>query len=353
MLIVTNKFFKNKLLISEVNTWNARNWALKLLRYLQLCNWDIFRIIISDRDVKFRFELWKWIFRTLKINLLTSTTYHSQTDDQSERTNQTIEIALRYFLTSNSNDSWHETLSFLQHSYMNIMISTEYSSNQMLYELNTNWKLFMLAKTNTNSAQEASEKNSKLSRFRDIVRMNVINVIDFVNVRSKVIYDRSHKAIAFNEEDKVYLRLHREYFLLEKENTKLSQQRSDSYVIKRKIERAAYELKLSKNARIHSIISIAQLKSTEKDSNLYDRFRSINSEFVEMKENTSIKRSYEMKRILKKRSKKYEKIVVRQYLIKWKDWRSKHNTWKSEKDCENVKNLIAKFHNRQKKSNQM
>jgi hypothetical protein len=38
---------------------------------------------------------------------------------------------------------------------------------------------------------------------------------------------------------------------------------------------------------------------------------------------------------------------VKQYLIKWKDWESKHNTWKAKKDCENVKHLIAEFHNRQ------
>jgi hypothetical protein len=34
------------------------------------------------------------------VAMLTSTAYHSQTDGQSERTNQTIEVALRYRLTA-------------------------------------------------------------------------------------------------------------------------------------------------------------------------------------------------------------------------------------------------------------
>jgi hypothetical protein len=38
---------------------------------------------------------------------------------------------------------------------------------------------------------------------------------------------------------------------------------------------------------------------------------------------------------------------MKQYLIKWKDWESKHNTWESKKNCENVKHLITKFYNRE------
>ncbi len=152
--------------------------------------------------------------------------------------------------------------------------------------------------------------------LREIIRKNVADVINYVNVRSKIIYDEKHKLLAFNSDDKVYLRLHREYILSEKSNHKLSNQRSDSYVIKRKVENAVYELILFENARIHFVISIAQLKSTKDDSDLFDRSRSINSDLVKMNEDTSTKRSYEVERILKKRIRKYEKITVKQYLIK-------------------------------------
>jgi hypothetical protein len=84
MLIISNKFFKDKLLIADVNIWKSKNWTVELLRYLQLCNWDVLRIIISNRDAKFRFELWRWVFKTLKIDLFISTAYHSQSDDLSE-----------------------------------------------------------------------------------------------------------------------------------------------------------------------------------------------------------------------------------------------------------------------------
>jgi hypothetical protein len=160
------------------------------------------------------------------------------------------------------------------------------------------------------------DKEAKFSDNREIIRMNVIDAINFANVKSKVIYDDHHKSMTFNTDDKIYLRLHHEYSLLEKENIKLSHQRSDSYVIKRKMKRVVYELKLSKNARIHFVISVAQLKSTKNESDFFDKSRSINSELIEINEDTSTKRSYEIERILKKRIRKYDKIAMKQYLIK-------------------------------------
>ncbi len=163
--------------------------------------------------------------------------------------------------------------------------------------------------------EEVFENNQQL--LRKIIRKDVADVIDFANVRFKIIYDDKHKSFAFNSEDKVYLRLHREYSLSKKNNSKLSNQRLDSYVIKRKIENAVYELILSQNVRIHFVIFIAQLKSAKDDSNSFDRLRSTNSESVKMiDEDTSTERSYEIERILKKRMRKYEKITVKQYLVK-------------------------------------
>ncbi len=144
---------------------------------------------------------------------------------------------------------------------------------------------------------------------REFIRKKITDVIDFVNARFKIIYDDKHKFFAFNSKDKIYLRFHREYILLKKSNHKLFNQRSNSYIIKRKVENAVYELIFSQNARIHFVIFITQLKSTKDDSNFFDRFRSINSKFVEMKENTSTKKSYEFERILKEKIRKYEKSL--------------------------------------------
>ena len=81
-------------MVSGKDTWDANQWAVALI--FELTDWGIPCAIISDRDPKFISLLWKTIFKTLRTDLMVSTAYHLQTDGLSERTNQTVEIALRY-----------------------------------------------------------------------------------------------------------------------------------------------------------------------------------------------------------------------------------------------------------------
>jgi hypothetical protein len=199
-------------------------------------------------------------------------------------------------------------------SHCNMRLSTSsralnFFSNQILYKNNIKYKLTLLKNDLIDNSQD------NLSLIREIIRKKIVDVIDFVNARSKIIFDFKHKSFAFNIEDKVYLRLYHEYFLFEKSNLKLFNQRFDSYTIKRRIENVVYELNMSNTSKIHSIIFIAQLKSAS-DSNFYNQLKSTNSKLVKMKEDITIKKSYEMKRVLKKRLRKYEKITITQYLVK-------------------------------------
>ena len=56
---------------------------------------------------------WKEIFAKLGVKFLTSIAYYSQTDDQFERINQTVEIALRFHLIANSEVDFDEVLLYI------------------------------------------------------------------------------------------------------------------------------------------------------------------------------------------------------------------------------------------------
>jgi len=114
------------------DTWGTEQWAAKLLQHLTIGNWGIPRVIISDRDKKFLSQLWTHIFRGLGVELLYSTAYHPQTDGQSGRTNQTVEIALRHMLTCLHNPkAWPQVLPQLRAA----LNSTKNSMAQSAYEL--------------------------------------------------------------------------------------------------------------------------------------------------------------------------------------------------------------------------
>lgn len=104
-LSVTDKFSKRITFMPKIDTWKAKDWAKNLLQQLDVAGWGLPKLILSDRESKFLSTLWKEIFKNLNVELLYSTAYHPQTDGTSERTNQTVEIALRFYLTSRANSN--------------------------------------------------------------------------------------------------------------------------------------------------------------------------------------------------------------------------------------------------------
>lgn len=77
--------------------------------------------------------------KALKIKMLTSSAYHPQTDGQSERTNQTVEIGIRYFITSNPGEDFTDCLSSLQATLNNSRnATTGYAPNQILIGFKSN-----------------------------------------------------------------------------------------------------------------------------------------------------------------------------------------------------------------------
>ena len=105
--------------------------------------------IISDRDSKFMSSFWRALFQKLGAELLTSSAYHGRTDGQSERTNQTVEIAMRYCVTSHTyidSVNWCLVLPYLR-GYLNNSKSqsTGVLANEVLYGSNVRDTLSLLS----------------------------------------------------------------------------------------------------------------------------------------------------------------------------------------------------------------
>jgi transposase InsO family protein len=56
--------------------------------------------IISDRDKVFTSNFWKALFSSLQVSLRMSSAYHPQTDGQTERVNQCLEMYLKCVVNS-------------------------------------------------------------------------------------------------------------------------------------------------------------------------------------------------------------------------------------------------------------
>ena len=133
VLTLTDKFSKRIMLIPGAKTYKASQWAERMLAELTRQGWGIPVAIISDRDSKFLSSLWRHMFKQLGTELLTSTAYHPQTDGQLERTNQTVEVALRYHSVTRGAD-WTKVLPYIQGTLNNSeSSSTGRSPNEIIY----------------------------------------------------------------------------------------------------------------------------------------------------------------------------------------------------------------------------
>ena len=271
------------------------------------------------------------MFRKLKTAILIFTIYHSQTDDQSKRINQFVEIVLRFHVIAHLDDEWVDVLSFIQIDNNNVVhVITEYASNELVYEFKINDTLDMLA--------NLSFEN--YNQLRQIKRENVEIAMTFANALNKTRYDAIHKTLKFKIDDKTYLRLHHDYTISNLSNHKLSKQRVKFFSIIEKIDNFAFRLQLSSVMKIHSVVSIAQLKSITRDTNSYDRIANRNSSSIHEEQSTALIEQtslYEIERLLNRRIIFIDRI---NYLIKWKNYDSKHNVWYSLHVLDIFKNLV-------------
>ena len=177
-------------------------------------------------------------------------------------------------------------------------------------------------------------------------RVKVADVTVFVNAKIKIYYNARHQSLMLKFENRVYLRLNQKYHLSGKFNKKISLQRCGSFLIKKRIERLAYLLKLFFKWRIHSIIFVTQLKPASFTEDFYHRLRSNHSDVINIEEDTSQWRFYEMKRIIDKRMRIYNNKKIVQYLLRWKEYDSEWNEWRNIIKLNNCMNLIENYENK-------
>ena len=336
IMSVTCKFSKRVTIIFDIDTWIASQWTKTLLHRLNIANWKLSKVIISNKDRKFLSKLWIALFAQLNVKLLYFTIYHSQTNDVFERTNQTLKIALKSLILIIENfKDWSDFIEVLQKEFNNEFIAVNRSSNEICYEF-TSLTSFSLLKI---AQQKIFAENSAL--IAQLIRTQVKNNIAHDQMLIKMYYDKKHKFIQFDKNDWIFLRLHKDYNI---SNTivfdsKLSQQYTEFFQILEKINTLAYKLSLSKEWRIHSIFSVAQLKLAHAFSS--DLFKRISSSFdsIFVEDDTNTVKFFEIEKIITTKTTAKRK----EFLIRWLEWGFEHDFWRKLLEMRNVLNLINDF----------
>ena len=327
MMSVTDKYSRRITLIPGKTTFSAEEWAVRLLRRLRKIDWGLPKVIISDRDRKFLGDLWTALFNILGVKLLYSTAYHPQTDGASERTNQTVETAVRFWLsTLEQPEEWPITIPAIQAVFNNsISAATQHSPNEVIYGFSLN-----------QPSDLAAMEYDRRTLPQHLVRVSANDAIAFAQMSAKFHYDRRHQPQFFREGDQCLLRLHKGYNIPANHGRKYSQQYAGPFRILERIGRLAYRIDVPDHWHMHPVCTVAQLEPYPLEEDPYARPRPTNPPEIDsdQREDANIS-EWDVERLLNKRIIRKGTGHATEYLVRWKGWGSHWDIWT------NAKNLFA------------
>src|SRR6266566_4891044 len=199
------------------------------------------------------------------------------------------------------------------------------------------------------AALRVSEDILERRFMREHLRKDVQFAMDQVNAFAKRYYDSKHRWEEFEVGDQVWLRMGTAYRPKGRANKREMPCYLGLYPIVRKISPFAYELDLPTGNRIHPMISIAYLMRYHVNDDSYNRILSPPGpmEYGSESDSMSSDDEWDGKRW------ELECVVDHEnrrgtvwYLVRWKGYGPKEDSWKKVITFKYVKRLVKEYHER-------
>jgi hypothetical protein len=106
--VIVDQLSKSAHIIPVNTNYNAQRYV-KIYIACVLCLHGVLKMIISDRGLQFITRFWEQLHTSPRTHLIDSSTYHPQTDGQTERVNQILEYMLIAYVMEHQG-SWNKNL---------------------------------------------------------------------------------------------------------------------------------------------------------------------------------------------------------------------------------------------------
>jgi hypothetical protein len=274
--------------------------------------------IVSDRDPLFVSLFWKELFRLQGTVLSMSSSYHPETDGQTEVVNRCLEAYLRCFASEQPKE-WSQWISWAELWYNTTFhVSTGTTPFETVYGRKPPTVVrFLQGETKVEAvATELMDRDEALRQLKyHLIR---------AQEQMKVYADKKRKAYSFEVGEWVFLKLrpHRQQTVARRINQKLAPRYFGPFPILKKVGPVSYKLKLPEGSRVHAVFHISQLKKAIGEYSAEPQL----PEGLEM-EPEEIE---EPEELLASRSVTQGGQRVRQWLVRWKGRAAEDTTWEDE-----------------------
>jgi len=285
--------------------------------------------IVSDRGTIFVSQFWTTLMKSMGIQQKLSSSYHPQTDGQTERVNQCVEQYIRCY-SDYLQQNWLSNLPLAEYSYN----STFHSAIQMspfFAAFGYDPPLDLSCEINKNLPSSVQESVKQLQENFEIIK----NELKLAQESARHFANKSRRQHIFKVGDLVYL--NRQNIKTTRPCAKLDWKQLGPFKISDKVNDVAYRLELPQSmSSLHNVFH-ASLLQPMKESNLPGRI-------IEPPPPLEIENDqyYEVEDILdcRQRGNKFE------YLVSWIGYGPSENTWLPAEELSYCQDLVKDFHHR-------
>uniref|UniRef100_A0A2N9EGL5 RNA-directed DNA polymerase n=1 Tax=Fagus sylvatica TaxID=28930 RepID=A0A2N9EGL5_FAGSY len=219
------------------------------------------KTITSDRDSKFISHFWRTLWRKLGTTLQFSSSYHPQTDGQTEVVNRSLGNLLRSFVGKNIRQ-WDLLLAQAEFAYnRSSSQTTSHSPFEAVYGLNPIGPLELAPLPVTKHfSGDAEERAKEIKKLHEQIRGSILRNNEKYSKQA----NKHRKPAAFKEGDLVWIHLRKERFPF-KRSSKLMPRADGPFRVLQRIGENAYKIELPGDYGVSATFNVSDLSPYYED----------------------------------------------------------------------------------------
>jgi hypothetical protein len=261
IMVVVDKLTKFAHFIPVKLTHKATNIVDVYMREIAKLH-GIPKTIVSNKDPKFTSKFWKGLFNGFGTNSNFSTTYHPESDGQTERVNQVIEDMLRIYVMDKPS-KWEDYLHLVEFAYNNgYQASLKMSLFEGLYGRKCNTSV------SWDNPTDRALVGADLLREMEEKMIKIKQNLKAAQDRKKIYVDKGRNNREFKVGDHVFLKVKANKSSLKLGNySKLADRYCGPFEILERIVPIAYMIALPICMSVHNVFHVSLLNKYIPDAN--------------------------------------------------------------------------------------